>query len=65
MYFAFHFDLKILRNHKFYRTSRDSHQMDAKSLVQGILSLSKDDLWALLYTIANGSCPSGTETEEV
>ena len=34
--------------------------MDVKSLIQGTLSPSKDDLWALLYTITNGACQSGT-----
>ena len=35
---------KILQ---FYRISIDSHQIDVKSLIQGLLSLSKDYLWAL------------------
>ena len=65
MYSAFHIHLKwlkILRNHKFYRISLDSHQMDVKSLIQGTLSLSKDDLLAVMvYTIANGAYLSGTE----
>ena len=62
MYPACHNNLRILRNHKFYRISRDSPQMDVKSLIQGTLSPSKDDLWAvMLYTNANGACPSGTE----
>ena len=35
MYSAFRIHLKILQNHKFYRGSIDSHQMDVKSLIQG------------------------------
>ena len=36
--------------------------MDVKSLIQGTLSLSKDDLLAVMvYTIANGAYLSGTE----
>ena len=54
--------LKILWNHKFYRKSLDSHHTDVKSLIQGTLSQSKDDLWVvMLYSFANGACPSGTE----
>ena len=62
MYSILRIHLKILQNHKFYRISLDSHQMDVKSLVQGMLSWSKDDLRAvMLYTIANGVGLSGTE----
>ena len=57
--------LKILRNRKFYRTSIDSHQINVKTLIQGMLSWWKDDLWALLYIIANGACPSGTEKKRL
>ena len=36
--------------------------MDVKSLIQGTLSMSKDDLWeVMLYTIVNDAYPSGTE----
>ena len=38
--------------------------MYVKSLIQGTLSPSKDDLWAvMLHTVAIGACPSGTEKE--
>ena len=60
MYTPFRIHLKILWNHKFYRISLHSHQIDVKSLIQGTLSRSKDDLLAaMLYTIANGACQSG------
>ena len=62
MYSAFRIHLKILQNHKFYRICLDSQQMDVKSLIQGTLSWSTDDLWAVtVYTNANGACQSGTE----
>ena len=58
--------LKILRNHKYYRTNQDSHQMDDRFLIQGTLSRSKDDLWAvMLCTIANGACQSGTQRKRL
>ena len=57
---VFHIHLKILWNHKFYRISLDSHQMNVKSLIQGMLSSSKDDLWAVML-FANGDCLSRTE----
>ena len=57
MYSAFCIHLEILRNHKLYRVSLDSPKMDGnmrdqiKSFIQGTLSQSKDDLWAvMLYT---------------
>ena len=53
MYSAFRIDLKILWNHKSYRICIDSHRMDGRSLIQGMSSPSKDDLWALLYTIGD------------
>ena len=56
---------QILWNHKYYRISLDSHQMDVKSLIQGTLSPSKDDLWALFYTITNDACPLGTEIKRL
>ena len=66
MYSAFHVHLKILRNHRFYRMCLDSHQTDVKSLIQGTLSWSKGDLWVVvLYTNANGACPSGTERKRL
>ena len=45
---VFRIRLKILRNHKFYRISIDSHQMDVKSLIQCTLLPSKDDLWVVV-----------------
>ena len=40
--------------------------MDVKSLTEGTLSLSKDDLRAVvLYTNANGVCQSGTERKRL
>ena len=51
---------------QFYRVSLDSHQMDIKSLIKGTLSMSKDDLWVVMfYTIANGACQSGTERKRL
>ena len=56
MYFAFHIHLKIL----------DSHQMDVKSLIQGMLSPTKDDLCAvMLATNANGACQGQREEIEI
>ena len=46
--------------------SQDFHQMDVKSLIQGPLSRSKDDLWAvILYSLASGAYPSGTERKRL
>ena len=46
--------------------SIDSHQMDDKSLIQGTLSQSKDNVWAvMLCTIANDACQSGTERKRL
>ena len=51
---------------QFYRVSLDSHQMDIKSLIKGTLSMSKDDLWVVMfYTNANGACQSGTERKRL
>ena len=50
----------------FYRICLDPHQMDVKSLIQGTLSPSQDDLWAVvLYTITNDACQSGTERKRL
>ena len=64
MYSGFCIHLKILRNHRFYRISIDSHQIDFKSLIQGTLAFSEVDLCAVTaYTNTNGACQSGTEKE--
>ena len=38
--------------------------MHVKSLIQGMLSPSKDDLWVvMLYTSANSACPGDRQKE--
>ena len=59
LYSASRVHLKILRNQKFYRIGLASHQMDVIALIQGMLSLLKDELWApscciLLVAVSQG-----------